>query len=48
MSNNFREFVFAEVGKLSWIGEESMFTDNFRSSYSARAKSAVTVLEFAT
>jgi CRP-like cAMP-binding protein len=48
MSNNFREFIFAEVGTLSWVGEESMFTENFTSSYSARAKTEVTVLEFAT
>ena len=48
MSNNFREFIFAEVGALSWVGEESMFTENFTSSYSARAKTEVTVLEFAT
>ena len=48
MSNNFREFVFAEVGALSWVGEESMFTENFQSSYSVRTKTVVTVLEFAT
>ena len=48
MSKNFREFIFAEVGALSWVGEESMFTENFTSSYSARAKTEVTVLEFAT
>jgi CRP-like cAMP-binding protein len=47
MSQNFREFVFAEVGTLSWIGEQCMFTDNFLSCYSARAKTEVTVLEFA-
>jgi len=48
MSNNNRQFVFAEVGSKSWFGEESMFAENFCSSYSARAKSEVVVLEVAT
>jgi CRP-like cAMP-binding protein len=48
MSINLREFIFAEVGAQTWIGEESMFAENFRSSYSVRAKTVITVLEFAT
>lgn len=47
MSNNFREFTFAEIGAKSWLGEENMFTANSIASCSARTKTSVTVLEFA-
>jgi len=27
MSKNFREFVFAEVGPVNWVGEDTIFSD---------------------
>jgi len=48
MSKNFREFVFAEVGPVNWIGEDTIFTEHYKANYSIKAKSNITVLEIAT
>ena len=46
MTRSFMQFPFAELSTGEWIGEDLLFSSSSTLSYTARTKSAVTVLEF--